>query len=114
MNSRFVLWFVYFLPLQRFKKENARAGVVALRLKAKAIGNHQRCAMGTTYQYRAERVFQRVVDRQTLEFGGLVSPEVEVNLTSGPQYSRVEVPVGEWLFVSNQPVHSNDSQTPPA
>jgi hypothetical protein len=34
---------------------------------------------GTVHQYRAERVFQIVVDRQTLEFGGPVSPEVEVN-----------------------------------
>lgn len=39
---------------------------------------------GTTYQYRAERVFRIAVDGQTLEMGSLLSPEVEINLPREP------------------------------
>jgi hypothetical protein len=39
-----------------------------------------RIRKGTTYQYRAQRVFRIVVDGQTLEMDGQISPEVEINL----------------------------------
>lgn len=39
---------------------------------------------GTTYQYRAERVFRIAADGQSLEIDGLFSPEVEVNLSNQP------------------------------
>jgi hypothetical protein len=39
---------------------------------------------GTTYQYRAQRVFRIVVDGQTLEMDGQLSPEVQVNLPIEP------------------------------
>lgn len=39
---------------------------------------------GTTYQYRAQRVFRISVDGQTMEMDGQFSPEVQVDLPSQP------------------------------
>jgi hypothetical protein len=43
---------------------------------------------GTTYQYRAQRIFRTVVDGQTLEMVGQLSPEVQVDLPSEPHQSN--------------------------
>jgi hypothetical protein len=43
---------------------------------------------GTTYQYRAQRIFRTVVDGQTLEMVGQLSPEVQVDLPNEPHESK--------------------------